>query len=1192
MEEEDDKIFIKLIRFYLKHYKFYIRWIFIINIILLISGTVNCEPVTANSVSKIGDDLSRYLSKTFKDATKWEDIKRVYQKIAIPEVFDPRSELKHIKKHIEKYLSDRAKMAWDAKVSLESRDLGNYSSSDVNNPSSKNFIRFINAKTGNDGSVIYTDGHFGEMFYANETRALNLKPNVNFYRIPTSSEASAVHIPTPVYSRNPDLLQRIEWSDIDQLYRRNREKIKDLSFQKFCSENGFMRYFPAAPWNYDDPQIQLDMFDCRNTEWFVDAATMSKNMIIMLDMSGSMLGQRFEIAKQTIEAILETLSDNDFFNIMPFSRIPQMLDECSEEGLLQATMRNKKLLRSRLLNVTSEGKAEYEKALAKAFTTLLNIKNGSRMTETQMGCNDVIMLITDGAPGYFKNVFELYNKNKRIRFFSFLIGEEAIDFDQVKWMACTNRGYMVHVSNMADVQEKVQHYVKVMSRPVSRQSHSIQKNNAVWGSVSKERMSNQYVISVGFPVVVEDQFMGVSAVSVPMIELIQIAHPSLLGSNSYFFMLDNNGYAMFHPQLRPVDIITKETKPTYNNMDFIHVDVQRPLSELPHTVKINCQNPDATQISILFAIEGVKRVYQQRNSYIAECIDGTHFTIGAAFSEHDNVRLKRHEQFSYNLVELDWFRDNNWRLHPDWRYCLLNDSDTSLSAEAAISTYASQMRSSGKLPELCQPRKALVDRLMLDIQATNSFSSLWDQEWKQNKENGVHLAFFVAPSGLIRYYNESLDDAYYEEAEFGGENHSDNAYKHFVLELNRKSVDDNYFKRAVRMKDKIVFDVNLQTHLWQANEEKNAYGKIENETLLAIAYKALYHDNALIGVVGIEFLYDKMASWLKQHGCDPQNEQIRCYLLDEHGYIFYTSQKDISYDGTLKEFTLSQKRPRYVRTSPIGRFFGHLNRITEWTMHTLVEKGYYKRVNFADNQAMCDAQIKTVAASSTISVPFSHLKNLILWVSTNILRVIGQYAAFLSTSFFSSLIPPTAGYTTTFKTPAGGRYPCQKHSPFYIADTKHSKMASASLLEADSAERPCKQNAAQCAIRVYANWIEKTNLLLVVVSQDPQSSCYDETQCPMSSPTILPFSFEPAFDATADKKMHISGATVTNSSELDPLACHYSVPTQRKNVLQCINEEIVDESTLPCSISPRLHSISTFSYFLSVFLFVIVVNNF
>ena len=27
-----------------------------------------------------------------------------------------------------------------------------------------------------------------------------------------------------------------------------------------------------------------------------------------------------------------------------------------------------------------------------------------------------------------------------------------------------------------------------MSRPISRQSHAIQKNNAIWGSVSKERM--------------------------------------------------------------------------------------------------------------------------------------------------------------------------------------------------------------------------------------------------------------------------------------------------------------------------------------------------------------------------------------------------------------------------------------------------------------------------------------------------------------------------------------------------------------------------------------------------------------------------------------------------------------------------------------------------------------------------------
>lgn len=78
--------------------------------------------------------------------------------------------------------------------------------------------------------------------------------------------------------------------------------------------------------------------------------------------------------------------------------------------------------------------------------------------------------------------------------------------------------------------------------------------------------------------------------------------------------------------------------------------------------------------------------------------------------------------------------------------------------------------------------------------------------------------------------------------------------------------------------------------------------------------------------------------------------------------------------------------------------------------------------------------------------------------------IIQQYAFFLIGSFASTKIPSTTAYTTTFKVPTGGRLPCQKESNYYIADTDHSKMVSTSLLEGDSAERPCKQNAAQCAM--------------------------------------------------------------------------------------------------------------------------------
>lgn len=63
--------------------------------------------------------------------------------------------------------------------------------------------------------------------------------------------------------------------------------------------------------------------------------------------------------------------------------------------------------------------------------------------------------------------------------------------------------------------------------------------------------------------------------------------------------------------------------------------------------------------------------------------------------------------------------------------------------------------------------------------------------------------------------------------------------------------------------------VTFLARLWQGNDELTAYGNAENETLLAVAYKAVYLDEALVGVTGTEFLYDKLAQKMKQLGCSP-----------------------------------------------------------------------------------------------------------------------------------------------------------------------------------------------------------------------------------------------------------------------------------------------------------------------------------
>lgn len=49
---------------------------------------------------------------------------------------------------------------------------------------------------------------------------------------------------------------------------------------------------------------------------YIQAATSPKDIIIMVDISGSMKGLKITIAKHTINTILDTLGENDFVNVI------------------------------------------------------------------------------------------------------------------------------------------------------------------------------------------------------------------------------------------------------------------------------------------------------------------------------------------------------------------------------------------------------------------------------------------------------------------------------------------------------------------------------------------------------------------------------------------------------------------------------------------------------------------------------------------------------------------------------------------------------------------------------------------------------------------------------------------------------------------------------------------------------------
>lgn len=56
-------------------------------------------------------------------------------------------------------------------------------------------------------------------------------------------------------------------------------------------------------------------------------------------------------------------------------------------------------------------------------------------------CNQAIMLVTDGAPYNFEEIFAAYNwPQLHVRVFTYLIGREEKKVRDLSWMACANKG--------------------------------------------------------------------------------------------------------------------------------------------------------------------------------------------------------------------------------------------------------------------------------------------------------------------------------------------------------------------------------------------------------------------------------------------------------------------------------------------------------------------------------------------------------------------------------------------------------------------------------------------------------------------------------------------------------------------------------------------------------------------------------
>uniref|UniRef100_A0AAR2LQX6 VWFA domain-containing protein n=1 Tax=Pygocentrus nattereri TaxID=42514 RepID=A0AAR2LQX6_PYGNA len=526
-----------------------------------------------------------------------------------------------------------------------------------------------------------------------------LEPNDHFNNLSVNLSLSVVQVPTNMYNKDPDIVNGVYWSEaLNKVFVDNFERDPSLIWQYFGSAKGFFRQYPGVKWHPDEHGVIS--FDCRNRKWYIQAATSPKDVVILVDVSGSMKGLRLTIARQTVSSILDTLGDDDFFNIIAYNQEIHYVEPCLNGTLVQADRTNKDHFREHLDKLFAKGIGLLGEALAEAFTILNEFNQAGRGSV----CSRAIMLVTDGATKMYDDVFAKYNwPERKVRIFPYLIGRESAFADNLKWMACTNKGYFSQISTLADVQENVMRYLHVMSRPkvIDHEHDTVWTEAYVDSAVSPHYAKSCLPLNDTHPVSV------------------------LLTSCDSCYQEGQ-----------------KRRKAHYSSVDLSEVEWED-TDDFLRTAMVN-RKTGTFSMEVKRTVDKGKRVLSMHNDYYFTDIKGTPFSVGVALSRghgkyffKGNVSLEAGE-FISPLISLTLLTYCNTDEHHEHRY---------LTQIQAIRLYLT-----GRKPHLKCDRE-LIQQVLFDAVVTAPLEAYWTGlalNKSENPDKGVEIAFLGTRTGLSR----------------------------------------------------------------------------------------------------------------------------------------------------------------------------------------------------------------------------------------------------------------------------------------------------------------------------------------------------------------------------------------------------------------------------------------------------------
>jgi Ca-activated chloride channel family protein len=244
--------------------------------------------------------------------------------------------------------------------------------------------------------------------------------------------------------REGDYSARIGYEDYDVKPDRDFELYYSISEEDFGlnlvsyrqrGEDGFFLLLVA-------PRLEVD-----------EREVIAKDVIFVLDTSGSMRGEKLEQAQDALEFVLDELNEEDRFNIITFSTGVRQYDD----RLRPADERQE--ARRFVRNLTASGGTDINRALLEALDqvdaerpTILIFLTDGLATEGEIETDRILDNVDDAAP-------------ENVRIFVFGVGDD-VNTILLDTMAQAHRGASAYVRPGEDIDEEVSAFYAKVSTPL------------------------------------------------------------------------------------------------------------------------------------------------------------------------------------------------------------------------------------------------------------------------------------------------------------------------------------------------------------------------------------------------------------------------------------------------------------------------------------------------------------------------------------------------------------------------------------------------------------------------------------------------------------------------------------------------------------------------------------------------------